>query len=119
MNIFPLNLTVKTDELKQLIAEHPDYPIVVLVSEYANTGDHIWMYCSTISYEIKEILDCEVPFSNGYVYSYKDDFEEDLAEWLEDKHNGLSENEFQKIFEEELQKYEPHWKKVIAIYADN
>ena len=33
MRIFPLDLTTKTDELKKLIAENPDLPIVVLAKE--------------------------------------------------------------------------------------
>ena len=31
--VFPLELTKSTEELKKLIAEHPDYPIVVLAGE--------------------------------------------------------------------------------------
>ena len=47
-----LYITKKTDELKKLIAEHPDYPIVVLAGDEANDGDYSWMYCSSISFEV-------------------------------------------------------------------
>lgn len=55
--VFPLELTKSTEELKKLIAEHPDYPIVVLAGECANSGDFAWMYCASISFGIEEILD--------------------------------------------------------------
>lgn len=62
--VFPLELTKSTEELKKLIAEHPDYPIVVLAGECANSGDFAWMYCASISFGIEEILDCETPYEN-------------------------------------------------------
>lgn len=46
--VFPLELTKSTEELKKLIAEHPDYPIVVLAGECANSGDFA---CLNKSYE--------------------------------------------------------------------
>lgn len=119
MNIFPLDLTQNTDELKRLIAEHPDYPIVILVGEYANTGDYGWMYCSMISYEIMEILDSKVPYDDT-VCSDRDEFEERLEEFLWDEYGDkLTMTEFQDFLKKEIARYEPYWKKVIAIYADN
>ena len=52
MEYKPLNMFLKqTDELKKLIAEYPDYPIVVLlrkicISRFSNSSDgvHILLY---------------------------------------------------------------------------
>ena len=39
MGLDHIKLSKSTEELKKLIAEHPDYPIVVLAGEEANNGD--------------------------------------------------------------------------------
>ena len=123
MRIFPLDLTTKTDELKKLIAENPDLPIVVIAGTDATDGEQS-TYCSDIRFEIDEILDCEVPYME-YVETDRINFEEQIEEWLWDKMGGNDKNTklSEVIFEEELKeikaKYEPYWKKVITIYADN
>ena len=120
MNIFPLNLTESTDKLKKLIAKYPDYPIVILAGDCANSGDYSWMYCCDITFDIAEILDCETPFGDDIVATERYDFNERLEEWLWDELGGdMEENEFQKVLKKEKEKYEPYWKKVIAIYATN
>ncbi len=48
-------VTQKTDELKKLILENPELPIVVLAGEEANAGYFGWMYCSCISFGISEL----------------------------------------------------------------
>ncbi len=118
-----------TTELKRLILEHPDYPIVVLVSEEANNGDYSWMYASDITFTVGEILDKQQPFNQELIYSDRDSFEEDFEEWLwEDLHKRmeeegsnceLDEEAFQLILKRELQQYEPHWKNCIIVRADN
>lgn len=123
--LFSLNLIKPTDELKKLISEHPDYPIVVLAGEYANGEDYRYMYCSSISFGLEEILDCETPFPSDVVFADRDDFEERLEEWLWDELGGfdnpnqITEEKFQEALKKEKEKYESFWKKVIAIYADN
>ena len=123
--IFSLNLAKNTDKLKKLIAEHPDYPIVVLVGDEANTGDCNWMYCTSISFEVGEILDYELPYDNEFVCCDRDEFNERFEDWLWGELGGcdnppkITEEEFQKTLSEEKEKYEPYWKKVIAILSDN
>lgn len=82
------------------------------------------MYCSDIRFGIEKILDCEVPYSE-YVETDKDNFDEQIEEWLwdemggNDKDSSLSETVFEDALKEEKAKYEPYWEKVIVIYADN
>lgn len=124
--IIPFDLTKKTDELRQLILDNPNLPVVVLTGEAANCGgDYYWMYCSSISFGITELLDCEVPYSEC-VCTNRDDFEEQFEEWLWEEMcyemtegSEPSEADFQTKFKKEKERYEPYWKKVIAIYADN
>ena len=118
----PLNMfSAQTDELKKLIAEHPDYPIVVIVANEVVADDFYgWWYAPSLSFSIGEILDCEQEVNDEKVYTDRDDFEEDLADILGDSgdYDETTDEEFDKIVQEELKKYEPYWKKVIQIRAD-
>ena len=118
----PLNMfTKQTDELKELIAKYPDYPIVVLVdSEVVADDDYGWWYAPEIRFNIGEILDCEQDINDERVYTDRDEFEEDLADILGDSgdYDETTDEEFDAIVKTELAKYEPYWKKVIQIMAD-
>lgn len=124
MRIFPLNLTTNSNKLKNAIAENPTLPIVVIAGESANNGEYSWMYCSGVTIGIEEILDCEVPYSE-FVETDRNNFGEQIEEWLwnemggNDKDSKLSETVFEDALKEEKAKYEPYWKKVIAIYVNN
>lgn len=116
-----LNLSKSSNELKQLIAENPDLPIVVLVGQDAASDDYGYTYCSDIHFSIEEILDCALPFGEGYVYNDRDDFEDALSDYLADceKYENLSDEEFNTLVIKELSKYEPYWKKAITVIGDN
>ena len=122
MKYRPLDMFMKqTDELKKLIAEHPDYPIIVMVANEVVADDFYgWWYAPSLSFSIGEILDCEQDVNDEKVYVDRDDFEEDLADVLGDSgdYDETTDEEFDKIVQEELKKYEPYWKKVIQIRAD-
>lgn len=123
MNMYkPLNMfTKQTDELKQLINEHPDYPIVVMTSnEVIGDYDYGWWYAPSLSFSIGELLDCEQDVNDEKVYVDRDELEEDLVEILVDSgdYDETTDEEFDAIVEAELAKYEPYWKKVIQIRAD-
>lgn len=110
-----------TTELQKLILENPSLPIAVLCGENSNSGDYSWIYASDIRFELGEILDCEQPVNDEIVYSDRQMFNEQLEEclWEEQEGGSVTEEEFQKIFEKEKARYEPHWIKCILIYADN
>ncbi len=122
MNYKPLNMfSAQTDELKKLMAEYPDLPIVVIVNaEVVADDDYNWWYAPSITFSFGEILDCEQDVNDMKVYTDRDDFEEDLADILGDSgdYDETTDEEFDKIVQEELKKYEPYWKKVIQIRAD-
>lgn len=124
MKLFPLDLTKSTNELKTLISNNPNLPIVILAGDCATDGEHSSTYCSDIKFYINEILDCEIPYAD-YVENDRDNFEEQIEEWLWDEMGGndkdtkLSETVFQEALKETKIKYEPYWKNVIVIMADN
>lgn len=111
-------LTKKSDELKKLILENPDLPIVVLAGEEANGGDYCWMFCSDISFSIEEILDCEFYDYNDAVFCDRDRLEERVEDLLYDEYWDKPE-EYEKAIKDKLEELEPYWTKVIAIYATN
>ena len=121
MGYKPLNMFAEqTDELKKLIREHPDYPIVVVCNSDVVADENGWWYAPEISFKTGVILDCEQDINDEKVYIDEDDFEEDIRYMLEDREDleDVSDEEFDRAVEEEMKKYEPYWKKVIAIYAD-
>lgn len=122
MKYKPLNMfTKQTDELKELIAKYPNYPIVVLVNSEVVADDYYgWWYAPEMRFNIGEILDCEQDINDEKVYTDRDEFEEDLADILSDNEDyaEITDEEFDAIVKTELLKYEPYWRKVIQIYAD-
>ena len=118
----PLDMFIKqTDELKELIAKYPDYPIIVMVdSEVVGGDDYGWWYAPCLSFSVGEILDCEQDIYDEKTYIDRDEFEEDIIDRLsfDGEYDGLSDEEFDKVVAEKMAEYEPYWKKVIQIRAD-
>lgn len=120
MKIFTnYTLTKESDELKKLILENPDLPIVVLVGEESNGGNYPWVFCSSISFGIDEILDCDYCDYDDTVFTDRDRLEEKIADDLYEEYNNKTDEEYNEAVKRELEKYEPYWRKVIAIYATN
>lgn len=120
MNTFKSYLFKETDELRKLILENPDLPIVVLAGEDANNnGDYYWMFCSDISFNISEILDCDFYDDDDSVFTDRSRLERKIENDLYDEYCEKSDEEYDAAINQELEKYEPYWKKVIAIYATN
>lgn len=113
------SLTQKTDELRKLILENPELPIVVLAGEDASIDYWGWTYCSSISFGIDEILDCDYYDYDDVVFTDRERFEEKVSDDLYDDYRDKSEEEYDAAVKRELEKYEPYWTKVIAIYATN
>ena len=113
------SLVQNSDELKKLILENPELPIVVLAGEEANSGYNGWMYCSSISFAIDEILDCDFYDYDDTVFTDRDRLEERIEEDLYDEYQDKTNEEYDEAIKREVEKYEPYWKKVIAIYATN
>jgi len=119
MNPFQTYILAKgSDELKKLITENPDLPIVVLVSDDA-AMDCSWTFCSSVSCHLDEILDCDFLDYNDTVFTDRERLEEKIADDLWEEYRDKPEKEFDEAIKRELQKYEPYWKRVIAIYASN
>lgn len=117
--LFPLNLAKPTDELKELIKQYPDYPIVVLADETAYLDDYTYTYCSDIGFGVGRILDCEAICKDEKVYTDEDDFMEDMGDFLSEEYPDLSDDELRKLIDEKIAEYDSYWKDVIIIWVGN
>lgn len=113
------SLSKKSDELKQLILDNPDLPIVVLAGEEANCGDYSWIFCSDISFDIGEILDCDYTDYNDCVFCDRDKLKERVEDDLYDDYCDEPEEEYEAAILKRLTELEPYWTKVISIWATN
>lgn len=118
-NFKAFGLSKKSDELRKLILENPDLPIVVLAGEDANSGEYCWMFCSSISFTIEEILDCDYADSRDTVFVDRDVLENAVADDLYDDYRDKPDAEYDAAIKARLSELEPFWTKVIAIYATN
>lgn len=84
----PTGLLHSADELKQLIVENPDLPILVFAGDNANNGDYLYMSCSHVSVEKGEFLDCE------------------------------QQDEFNTLVEQTVNEYDDFWKPCILLHVD-
>lgn len=112
-------LAKETDELKKLIMENPDLPVVVLAGEESWDGEHHWTFCSSISFRIEEILDCDFLDHYDCVFTDRDHLVEFLDDYFYDDYCDGPEEAYEAAIDQKLQELEPYWVKVIAIYASN
>lgn len=105
-------------ELRKLIIENPELPICVLVENDLPWEEYSYTYAASVRVYIGEILDCDVPYSDGYVFNDRDDLGEHLQCHL-DVDDSVSDEEFEKLVDKEVEKYEPYWKKVIVVRAES
>ena len=120
--MYKFNIVKDSTELRKMIAENPNLPIVVMSSYEACTDEYYWTYCSDVRCEVGEVLDCECPGKEGRVYSDRIEFEEDLVDYLSDtieNANKMSDEEFNNLVATQKDVYEEYWHKAIIIKADN
>lgn len=114
-----LNIDHATDGLRQFILENPNLPIVILADESSVVDSGAWTFCSKISVKLDEILDCEYYDYDDRVITDRDRLEEIIEDNLYEEYHDKPESEYDAAIKAEVEKFEPYWKKVIAVYATN
>lgn len=116
-----LDLLHSADDLKRLIVENPDLPILVFAGDNANKGDYAYMSCSYVSAEKGEFLDCEQQIDECKCYTDRDDFEEDVFDALvnDEQCVDLSDEELNSVVKQEVTKYDEFWTPCIILWVDN
>lgn len=113
-----LELLHDATELRKLIIENPDMPLMIFVGQDTYNDEYMYTACTSVKAKIGEILDCDQQVNEEKIYCDRTDFEDDLRIHLEDEFNG-DDKEFDEFVGKKLSEYEPFWKKAIIIYADN
>lgn len=108
-------------ELKKLIAENPDLPLMFLADDTGNDGTYSYMSCSEIRAHKGQILDCKEAADFDVVFDDKVYFEDELRENLcsVEEYINLSDEKFDELVEEEIAKYDDKWKDCIIVYVGN
>lgn len=120
--MYKFNIVKDSTELRKMIAENPELPIVIMASHEAVADEFYWTYCSAVHCEVGEILDYECPWKEGLVYSDRIEFEEDLADYLSDTIENvatMSDEEFNYLLNTQKDAYDEYWHKAIIVKADN
>ena len=107
-------------ELRKLMQEHPDCPVVVLANEESACSDYDWTYCSRIRCAMSQILDIATPYDDDEnVFTDREEFRDAIAEAIDAAEPDYSGRTLEEAVEAEYKKYEEYWRDVIAIYASN
>lgn len=115
----PTGLIHSAEELRKLIIDNPTLPLIVFAGEEANSGgDYMYSSCSHVSAYVGEFLDCMQTINDEKCYCERDDFEEDLANTLDDYFEE-PEEDFNRRVKDEVAKYDPYWTKCIILYVNN
>lgn len=117
----PTGLLTDATELRKLLLENPELPLLVFAGENCNSGDYCYMSCGVCNASIGEYLDCCQEVNEERCYTDRDDFEEDLGEQVYDRPEAVNktDEELEAIIKVEMAEYEPFWKPCIILYADN
>lgn len=113
-----LDLLNSTAELRKLIIENPDLPLIVFAGDEANNEGYSSAYCSKVFAYIGEILDCENDACDR-IYDDRIEFEETLFDKLDEEYPKLSSEELDDLLKKRMNEYEPYWKKCIILHVDN
>lgn len=105
-----------TDELRQLILENPELPLLVFAGEDCNSGDYSYMNCSSVTASIGEFLDFPQTVNDEICFTDRDELEEEIENRSD--FTGTDE-EFTAYIKAEMELYAPYWKPCIIVYVDN
>lgn len=113
-----LNLLNSVTELRKLVIENPNLPLVVSASDSEYIGDCLSISCSNICAYIGEIIIYKNGVCKDRAYE-KEDFKDVLFDELVYEHPELDDDELSDLFKKKMNEYEPCWKKCIIVHVDN
>lgn len=100
-----------TKELRQMILNNPDLPILIFCGEDVNNGDYSYMSSEDVRVEIKELT----LYADKWID--ENDFEDEIRNDCEDWEECIKMNdkEFDEFIQEKINKTE--FVKVIVVYV--
>jgi len=104
-------------DLKQLLAENPELPIMFMASEDCGNPDYGWTIASAKA-RIKHVLDEKLEFNDEKLYTDEDDLREDLEEYYYEEHDDMTQLQQEEAVNEKMEYYKDQWIKCIVVYVD-
>lgn len=101
-----------TDELRKMILENPDLPLLIDVDEEVKG-----CVATSVSVRIGEVLDCDQKIDEECTFTDRIYFEERVGDYYYDEWCDMSDAESDKYIAEKVAEYEPYWKKCIIVYV--
>lgn len=119
MEVSKIDICAKTDELRELILQRPELPIVVLTDyEVVADDSYTYWYGQDITFSIDRLI-CIKRRYDDYWTTVNDesDLEDYLANELADmdEYKDLSDSEFDELVKAKVKEYEPLWTECIVI----
>jgi len=115
----PTGYLMKHEHIRKLIMENPDLPLVFLATDEACSYDYQTMFCSTVTAQIGEVLDCQQDVNDEVVYTDHDDFEEAVFESLDCAYDDRPQEWYEAETKRIVAEYDPYWRKAILITVGN
>ena len=116
----PTGVAIANDDIKKLIMDNPDLPLVFIGSDTAYCEDYSSMFFTEVSAVIGEMLDCQQEINDLIIYTDREDFEEAVYEYLDlDPDFEGTDDEFDAQLKRIIEEYEPYWRKVILVKVSN
>ena len=114
----PTGLMHSGEQLRKLLLEYPELPVIVFANDSANSGDYACMSCMDISVEVGEFLDCQQEYNDCYCFTGRDEFRDEIAEnvFFEQE---ITDEELERETERIFAEYEPYWKPCIIMTVGN
>ena len=105
-------------ELKQLIIENPDLPLIFFATDEANSGEYSSELADARAHKAI-VLNC-TGIQEDHIYTDEDDLESDISDMLFDEHGyDWSDEEYETAIAEKMKEYEPYWVNAIIITVDD
>ena len=103
----------RDDELRQLIRDNPDLPVVFSCDTNSEYDVYI---ASSVYVQVMDVLDVPGPNDKKWYYD-RYEMAEDIRDYLEGEEiEGLTDDEIDALVEKETAKYDKHWVKAIVVF---
>ena len=117
----PTGYIMRNEPVRKLIVENPDLPLVFIATDEACSYDFQSMFCSSVTAEIGEVLDCQQEINDEVVFTDREDFEEEIYQNIDSPtgYDDRPEEWYQSEVKRIAAEYEPYWRKAIIITVSN
>ena len=116
----PAWLFHSTENLRKLILENPELPIVVLATEDAYSDDYPNTVCSKISCHIDDVI-APSSLTDEQIFVGEDELEDWIRDnpSFQDEHSEDTDEQFDEAVKEQMEMLKNDWHKAIVVTVGN